>query len=70
MATLEHNIEKTKTYTVKALKNREQKGKKISGAVRFLEDGGVYNSGDTIELTPTRMKAIGADYFEEVKESK
>lgn len=62
--------EATKTYRVKSLPVKEQKGKKLDRNPSISENGGVYGPGMTIELTPSRMKQIGEEFFEEVKDSK
>lgn len=58
--------QKTKFYKVVYKEVKEKNGKKLSQNPSISENGGVYTSGMVIELTPERMKQLGADNFTEL----
>lgn len=59
--------EDTVLYKILSLKPVERNGMKLNRNPQFSEKGGMFNAGDVIELTPTRMKQLGGEtYFKEL----
>lgn len=60
---------KTKFYKLIYRTPKEQKGEKINQNPRISEDGGIYETGDVIELTASRLKSLGSEYFKELTDA-
>jgi hypothetical protein len=56
--------EKTNFYKIIYLTPVERKGQTLNQNPRFIENGGIYETGDVIELTEARKEALGKKYFE------
>lgn len=63
-ATKEAPKEKTNFYKIVYLPSIEKKGQVLNQNPRFIENGGVFESGDVVELTDARKEALGKKFFE------
>lgn len=56
--------EKTNFYKIVHLPSIEKKGQVLNQNPRFIENGGVFEAGDVVELTDARKEALGKKFFE------